>query len=108
MQAIAALRRVRLTGWQIAVELEMPSSTVSGILTRIGLCRLSRLEPPEPANPYERRMPGELIHIDVKELGWIAGGAGHRVTGNRGPGQRSRGPGWEYVHVCVDDAIRLA
>ncbi|MGI8558849.1 MAG: IS481 family transposase [Solirubrobacteraceae bacterium] len=108
VQAIAALRRVRLTGWQIAVALEMPLSTVSGILTRIGLGKLSRLEPPEPANRYERRMPGELIHIDVKKLGRITGGAGHRVTGNRGPGQRSRGAGWEYVHVCVDDATRLA
>jgi transposase InsO family protein len=106
--AIAALRRVRLTGAQIALALSMPLSTVSGILTAIGLGKLSRLEPPEPPNRYERRQPGELIHIDVKKLGRIAGGAGHRVTGNRGPGQRARGAGWEYVHVCVDDATRLA
>jgi hypothetical protein len=53
-------------------------------------------------------MPGELIHIDVKKLARIAGGAGHRITGNRGPGQRARGAGWEFVHVCVDDATRLA
>ncbi len=106
--AIAALRRVRLTGAQIAMALSMPLSTVSGILTRIGLGKLSRLEPPEPPNRYERRTPGELIHIDVKKLGRIRGGAGHRMSGNRGPGQRSRGAGWEFVHVCVDDATRLA
>jgi transposase InsO family protein len=106
--AIAALRRVRLTGAQIAMALSMPLSTVSGILTRIGLGKLSRLEPPEPPNRYERRCPGELIHIDVKKLGRIGRGAGHRVSGNRGPGQRSRGAGWEFVHVCVDDATRLA
>ncbi len=106
--AIAALRRVRLTGAQIALALSMPLSTVSGILTAIGLGKLSRLEPPEPPNRYERRTPGELIHIDVKKLGRIVSGAGHRVTGNRGPGQRARGAGWEYCHVCVDDATRLA
>jgi transposase InsO family protein len=106
--AIAALRRVRLTGAQIAMALSMPLSTVSGLLTSIGLGKLSRLEPPEPPNRYERRTPGELIHIDVKKLGRIGGGAGHRVSGNRGPGQRSRGVGWEFVHVCVDDATRLA
>ncbi len=108
MQAIAALRRLRMTGAQIAEVLSMPLSTVSGILTRIGLGKLSRLEPPEPPNRYERRHPGELIHIDIKKLGRIERGAGHRVSGNRGPGQRARGAGWEYVHVCVDDATRLA
>jgi transposase InsO family protein len=106
VQAIAALRRLRMTGAQIAEVLGMPVSTVSGILTRIGLGRLSRLEPPEPPNRYERRHPGELIHVDVKKLGRIGAGAGHRVHGDRR--QRSRGVGWEYVHVCVDDATRLA
>jgi transposase InsO family protein len=106
--AIAALRRVRLTGAQIAMALSMPLSTVSGILTSIGLGKLSRLEPVEAPNRYERRCPGELLHIDVKKLGRIGRGAGHRVSGNRGPGQRSRGAGWEFVHVCVDDATRLA
>lgn len=105
-QAIAALRRVRLTGWQIAMALGMPLSTVSGILTAIGLGKLSRLEPPEPPNRYERRSPGELIHIDVKKLARIVAGAGHRISGNRS--QRKRGAGWEFVHVCVDDATRLA
>ncbi len=108
MQAIAALRRLRMTGAQIAECLSMPLSTVSGILQRIGLGKLSRLEPPEPPNRYQRRHAGELIHIDVKKLGRIERGAGHRVTGNRGPGQRARGAGWEYVHVCIDDATRLA
>jgi transposase InsO family protein len=103
--AIAALRRLRMTGAEIAQVLSMPRSTVSAVLTRIGLGRLSRLEPPEPANRYERRHPGELLHIDVKKLGRI-GRPGHRVNGDRRT--RSRGIGWEYVHVCVDDATRLA
>ncbi|MCA1677579.1 MAG: IS481 family transposase [Actinobacteria bacterium] len=109
IEAIAALRRLRMTGDEIAECLEMALSTVSGILTRIGLGKLSRLEPPEPPNRYERKRPGELIHIDVKKLGRIGHrGAGHRATGNRGRGQRSRGAGWEFCHVCVDDATRLA
>ena len=106
IEAIAALRRVRLTGQEIALTLGMALSTVQGILTRIGLGKLSRLEPPEPPNRYERRRAGELLHIDVKKLGRIQGGAGHRAHGNR---RRSpRGGGWEFVHVCVDDATRLA
>jgi hypothetical protein len=82
VQAIAALRRLRMTGAEIAEALAMPLSTVSAILTRIGLGKRSRLEPPEPANRYERKRPGELLHIDVKKLGRIRG-AGHRVTGSR-------------------------
>jgi transposase InsO family protein len=105
VQAIAALRRQRLTGWEIADKLGMPPSTVSTILTRIGLGRLSRLEPAEPPNRYQRERPGELVHVDVKKLGKI-GRPGHRVNGDRRT--RSRGIGWEYVHVCVDDATRLA
>jgi transposase InsO family protein len=111
VQAIAALRRVRLTGAQIADALSMPLSTVSGILARIGLGKLSRLDAPEPPNRYERRHPGELIHVDVKKLGRIQGGAGHRVTGHRHTHvgrDRKRQVGWEYVHVCIDDATRLA
>jgi transposase InsO family protein len=115
VEAIAALRRVRLTGPEIAETLEMPTSTVSAVLKRIGLGRLSRLEPPEPVRRYERSRPGELIHIDVKKLGRIEGGAGHRATGKRhynpkrGPrGQEKRTVGWERVHVCIDDATRLA
>ena len=106
--AIAALRRLRFTGEEIASSLGMALSTVSGVLTRLGLGKLSSLEPVEPPNRYERQRPGELIHIDVKKLGRIGHkGAGHRVSGKR-QGTRSRGAGWEFVHVCVDDATRLA
>lgn len=105
VQVIALLRRERLTGWQIAERLQMPLSTVSTVLARIGLGRLSALEPPEPANRYEKARPGELVHIDVKKLGRI-GRPGHRVHGDRRT--RTRGIGWEYVHVAVDDATRLA
>ena len=108
LEAIACLRRLRFTGQEIALTLGMALSTVSGILTRIGLGRLSRLGPPEPPNRYEKSRPGELLHIDVKKLGRIGTGAGHRATGKRGEGQRSRGVGWEFVHICVDDATRLA
>ncbi len=106
LEAIAALRRVRMTGAEIAECLGMALSTVSGILDRIGLGKLSRLEPPEPANRYERKRAGELIHIDVKKLVRIQRGAGHRMTGKRT--SQARGAGWEFVHVCVDDATRLA
>ena len=110
VQAIAALRRLRMTGAEIAELLSMPLSTVSAVLTRIGLGKRSRLEPPEPPNRYERKLPGELLHIDVKKLGRIAR-PGHRVTGRVSGGghhRRAYGLGWEYVHVCVDDATRLA
>jgi transposase InsO family protein len=103
--AIAALRRLRMTAAEIAQCLAMPLSTVSAVLARSGLGKRSRLEPPEPANRYERKRPGELVHIDVKKLGRI-GRPGHRINGNRRT--RTRGIGWEYVHVCVDDATRLA
>jgi transposase InsO family protein len=106
VEAIAALRRLRMTGAEIAECLGMALSTVSGILSQIGLGKLSRLEPPEPANRYERDRPGELIHIDVKKLVRIGDGAGHRMTGKRQ--RQARGAGWEFVHVCVDDATRLA
>jgi transposase InsO family protein len=108
VEAIAALRRLRMTGAEIAFCLAMALSTVSAVLARIGLGKLSRLEPPEPPNRYERRHPGELIHIDVKKLGKLRGGAGHRITGKRSGLHRNRGIGWDFVHVCVDDATRLA
>ena len=115
VEAIEALRRLRMTGAEIAEALGMALSTVSRWLARIGLGKLSRLAPPEPPNRYERKRPGELIHVDVKKLGRIARGAGHRVTGKhhynptRGPrGAARRTVGWEFVHVCVDDATRLA
>ena len=114
VEVIVLLRRLRMTGAEIAFCLAMALSTVSAVLARVGLGKLSRLEPPEPANRYERRCPGELVHIDVKKLGRIPGGrAGHRVHGQRRL-QRSRRQagkrivGWEFVHVCVDDATRLA
>jgi transposase InsO family protein len=105
--AICALRRLRMTGAEIAEILGMAQTTVSGILTRCGLGRLGRLGM-EPARRYERSRPGELVHIDVKKLGRIDR-AGHRVLG-RGRGRHAgRGKhGWEFVHVCVDDATRLA
>jgi transposase InsO family protein len=110
VEAIAALRRLRMSGAEIAVLLSMPLATVAAILSRIGLGRLSRLEPAEPANRYEKSRPGELVHVDVKKLGRIAR-PGHRVFGRGSqPGWRRRAfaLGWEYVHVCVDDATRLA
>jgi transposase InsO family protein len=117
VKAIEALRRLRMTAAEIAECLGLALSTVSRWLRRLGLGRLSRLDPPEPPNRYERKRPGELIHVDIKKLGKIsARGAGHRITGVRGPssvkltegGRQRRGTGWEFVHVCVDDATRLA
>src|SRR3954454_19281860 len=83
VEVIVMLRRLRMTAAEIAFCLTMALSTVSAVLLRVGLGKLSRLEPPEPPNRYERRHPGELLHIDVKKLGRIQGGAGHRVTGKR-------------------------
>ena len=119
IEVIVALRRLRMTGAEIAFCLAMALSTVSAVLARAGLGKLSRLQPPEPPNRYQRRHAGELLHVDVKKLARIPEGrAGHRVHGNRrlqrsptttnAAGQRERQVGWEYVHVCVDDATRLA
>jgi transposase len=116
IQVIAALRRLRFTGPEIAEVLGRPVSTVSGILTRIGMGRLGRLGL-EPAERYQRTVAGELIHIDVKKLGRIKGGAGWRVTGAKhhynsrrtdGAGKRRNTVGYDYVHVAVDDYSRLA
>jgi len=116
IEAIAALRRLRFTGPEISEVLELPVSTVSGILLRIGMGRLGRLGM-EPAERYERTVAGELIHIDVKKLGRIHGGAGKRITGvQRNPtqtrtdrdGVERQITGWEYVHIAIDDATRLA
>jgi hypothetical protein len=102
-----------MTAAEIAEVLRMALSTVSAVLKRIGLGKRSRLSPPEPANRYERKRPGELVHLDIKKLGRISiRGAGHRVSGHRGS-QFRVGPkrlgatGWEFVHVAVDDATRL-
>jgi transposase InsO family protein len=110
VDAIAALRRLRFTGAEISWMLGVPLSTVHVILKRLGLGRLSRLEPAEPANRYQRRWPGELVHIDIKKLARIDR-AGHAITGIRRGQKRRKGAdriGYEYVHVCVDDATRLA
>ena len=107
VEVIETLRRLRMTGPQIAEKLDMPLSTVTLVLKRIGLNRLSKLEPPEPPNRYCRRHPGELIHIDIKKLGRF-NKPGHRVTGRASPGTGSQQAGWEAVHVCVDDTSRAA
>jgi transposase InsO family protein len=108
---IEALRRQRWTGAQIARETGVSKATVSRVLRRLGLNRLQALEPAQPIRRYQREHPGELIHIDIKKLGRIDG-IGHRITGDR-RGQSNRrgrgeGLGWEFVHVCIDDASRIA
>jgi transposase InsO family protein len=117
VEVIAALRRLRMTAAEIAETLEMALSTVSGVLTRIGMGKLGRLGL-EPAQRYERARPGELLHIDVKKLGRIQNGYGKRVTGDGrrhnyskrtdAAGHRRLQVGWEYVHIAIDDATRLA
>ena len=116
VQAIEALRRLWMTAAEIAEIIRLPLSTVSLWLKRIGLGKRSRLRPPEPPNRYERRHPGELVHVDIKKLGRIsARGAGHRMLGHRGSqyarrvgGRKTRFTGYEYVHVLIDDHSRLA
>jgi transposase InsO family protein len=118
VELIVGLRRLRFTAAEIAETLGMALSTVSGILTRLGLGRLGRLGLEQPVR-YERSRPGELVHIDVKRLGRIEGGAGKRVFGSQRrqrhnptrtdlEGKRRHYVGFEYVHVCVDDYSRLA
>jgi len=114
--AIVALRRLRMTAAEIAETLAMPLSTVSAVLTRSGMGRLGRIGLEQPVR-YERSRPGELLHVDVKQLGRIEGGAGKRVRGGRqhytrrftdAAGKVRKTVGWEYVHVAVDDYSRLA
>jgi transposase InsO family protein len=115
VEAVAALRRLRFSGPEIAELLDMPLSTTSAGLARLGMGRLGRLGL-EPARRYERSRPGELIHIDVKKLGRIHGGAGHRITGQRRYNPTTTKLGgirrglvrWEFVHIAIDDATRLA
>jgi transposase InsO family protein/transposase-like protein len=107
VEVVVVLRKLRMTGAEIAFCLGMALSTVSAVLLRVGLGKLSRLEPPEPPNRYERRHAGELLHVDVKKLGRIIR-PGHRVTGSRRDRRDQGKKGWEFVHVCVDDATRLA
>jgi transposase InsO family protein len=116
VEAIERLRRLRMTAAEIAEVLELPLSTVSIWLKRIGLGKRSRLEPLEPPNRYERRHPGELVHVDIKRLSRIsARGAGHRMIGTRASqsscridGRKSGVTGYEYLHVVIDDYSRLA
>ena len=105
---IERLRRLRMTSTAIAAKLHMAVSTVGAVLQRIGLHRLSRLEPLEPPNRYCRRHPGELIHIDIKRLSKFTR-PGHRVTGRGAKGWRGQlRKGFEYCHVAVDDTSRVA
>jgi transposase InsO family protein len=104
-ELVVELRRTRMTGLQIAKRLKIPRSTVARVLKRHGLERLKYLEPPVPIRRYEKRRPGELIHLDIKKLGRFSM-SGHRVTGVRN--HIGGGMGWEFVHVCIDDFTRLA
>ena len=104
---VEALRRQRYTGAQIACELTISPATVSRILRRLGLNRLSALEPADPVRRYERERAGELIHIDIKKLGKF-NQVGHRITGDRTGQSNNRGVGWEYMHVAIDDHSRIA
>ena len=103
---IEQLRRERMSGPAIARALGMARSTVGLVLRRLGLGKLKALEPKPPVIRYERSAPGEMIHLDIKKLGRFDV-AGHRITGDRQAG-RSQGAGWDFLHVCVDDASRLA
>jgi transposase InsO family protein len=105
VEEVLRLRKRRDTGPQIAARVGLSSATVARILARHGLSRLKNLEPKEPVVRYQRERPGELIHVDIKKLGRI-GRVGHRIHGDRTT--RVRGIGWEFVHVAIDDASRLA
>jgi transposase InsO family protein len=102
---IVSLRYYRMTGARIAAQLGMARSTVARILHRERVGRIRQLEPPQPVVRYEMRVPGQLLHLDVKKLGRIKG-VGHRITGDRA--RRARGIGWEFAHVAIDDMSRLA
>ena len=102
---VLALRRKRMVAWAIARELGLPRSTVGAILRRNGLGRLSALDEPVPVVRYERSAPGELVHLDIKKLGRIEG-VGHRIHGDRT--RCSRGAGWEFAHLAIDDHTRLS
>jgi transposase InsO family protein len=104
---IVTLRRQRLTGRHIAIETGVSPATVSRVLKRAGLSRMKDLAPAEPVVRYEYAEPGGLIHLDIKRLGRFDR-VGHRITGNRTGQSSSRGVGWEYVRICIDDASRIA
>ena len=106
VEQIVALRRRRFTGKHIALQLGVSPATVSRVLERAGLSRMRDLEPAEPARRYQYDQPGGLIHIDIKKLGRFER-VGHRITGDRTGQSNSRGVGWEFVHVVIDDASRV-
>jgi len=103
--AIVALRYTRATAWQISAALQVPRSTVTRVLARTGLNRVAACEPPAVVTRYEWPHAGDLLHLDMKRLGRIQG-IGHRIHGDRR--RRSRRVGWEFLHVAVDDATRIA
>src|ERR1700754_3407452 len=105
--AIEPFRRQRPPAKQIAAAVEVSPATVSRVLRRLGLNRIRDLEPAEPDRRYERETPGEIIHIDIKKLGRFER-VGHRITGDRSGPNKSRGAGWDFVHVCIDDHSRVA
>ena len=106
-ERIETLRRQRWTGEQIAQEVGVSPATVSRVLNRLGLSRMRDLEPAVPVRRYERQEPGEMIHLDIKKLGRFER-VGHRITGDRTGQSNSRGVGWEFVHIAIDDASRIA
>ena len=103
---IVRLRQTRATAWQISAALGMPRSTVTRVLARVGLNRVTACEPLTPVQRYEWARAGDLLHVDMKRLGRIVGGLGHRIHGDRR--RRARRAGYEWLHVAVDDATRLA
>jgi transposase InsO family protein len=104
-QVLTLRREHRMASPAIARQLRLPHSTVCRILQRAGISKLRDLDPPEPANRYERARPGELVHVDIKKLGKFDR-AGKRFTGDQR--RRTQRYGWEFVHVCIDDATRIA
>jgi len=106
-EQVVALRRQRLCGKPVAKALTLSPATVSRVLRKARLSRIGDLDPPEPVRRYERDHPGELIHIDIKKPGRFDR-VGHRITGDRQGQSNARGIGWEFVHVCIDDASHIA
>jgi len=104
--AVVRLRRARATAWQISAALGLPRSTVTRVLARRGLNRVTACDPIAPVERYAWPHAGDLLHVDMKRLGRMVGGAGHRIHGDRR--RRTRGAGFEWLHVAVDDATRLA
>lgn len=107
VELILMLRRTRMSGPAIAARLQLPKVTVARVLKRHGMSRLKALEPAQPVIRYEWPEAGDMLHLDVKKLGRIRG-IGHRITGNRVGQTKNRGIGWDFVHVCIDDATRVA